>query len=99
MNEVNNTNAIVLTTAEPLPNKVQKLKKLYIVLLVTGIVGWLIDENILLVIGLLGIMILFILDDSYTNICRKVLRADKFKLNKIAARWPAKAVAQLSFSQ
>ena len=23
----------------------------------------------------------------------------KFKLNKIAARWPAKAVAQLSFSQ
>ena len=24
---------------------------------------------------------------------------DKFKLNKIAARWPAKAVAQLSFSQ
>lgn len=79
MNEVNNTNAIVLTTAEPLPNKVQKLKKLYTVLLVTGIVGWLIDENILLVIGLFGIMILFILDDSYTNICRKALRADKFK--------------------
>jgi len=25
--------------------------------------------------------------------------ADKFRLNKIAARWPAKAVAQLSFSQ
>ena len=24
---------------------------------------------------------------------------DKFLLNKIAARWPAKAVAQLSFSQ
>ena len=24
---------------------------------------------------------------------------DKFQLNKIAARWPAKAVAQLSFSQ
>jgi hypothetical protein len=24
---------------------------------------------------------------------------DKFKLNKIAARWLAKAVAQLSFSQ
>ena len=24
---------------------------------------------------------------------------DKMKLNKIAARWPAKAVAQLSFSQ
>ena len=24
---------------------------------------------------------------------------DNWKLNKIAARWPAKAVAQLSFSQ
>ncbi|MEF2921597.1 MAG: hypothetical protein U0O16_04055, partial [Holdemanella sp.] len=28
-----------------------------------------------------------------------ILLSAKFKLNKIAARWPAKAVAQLSFSQ
>ena len=28
-----------------------------------------------------------------------VLALDKLQLNKIAARWPAKAVAQLSFSQ
>ena len=27
------------------------------------------------------------------------LLTDKFQLNKIAARWPAKVVAQLSFSQ
>ena len=26
-------------------------------------------------------------------------KVDNFRLNKIAARWPAKAVAQLSFSQ
>ena len=34
--------------------------------------------------------------DSYEELKNGV---NKFALNKIAARWPAKAVAQLSFSQ
>ena len=29
----------------------------------------------------------------------EMLKCDKFQLNKIAARWPAKVVAQLSFFQ
>ena len=36
-----------------------------------------------------------LLEENYN----KFIRSYKFKLNKIAARWPAKAMAQLSFSQ
>ena len=36
-----------------------------------------------------------LLEENYN----KFIRSYKFKLNKIAVRWPAKAMAQLSFSQ
>jgi len=36
---------------------------------------------------------------DHQEMMKKKFHSDNFQLNKIAARWPAKAVAQLSFSQ
>ena len=54
------------------------------------------DKNTTLAVTYLSLGMSFLLL-STTNL-RKINKYN-FKLNKIAARWPAKAVAQLSFSQ
>ena len=40
-----------------------------------------------------------LLEELKQAIDKAATTGDKFQVNKIAARWPAKAVAQLSFSQ
>ena len=69
-----------------------------IVTLIVGYLGMVVglellgnwDEfGLLIAIAVMGAFIIYFNDKKKNN----------FKLNKIAARWPAKAVAQLSFSQ
>lgn len=67
----------VVKSPEPLPNEMQKIKKLYIVCIICIAVGVLFQ--VLLAIGIFGIMIVYMIDYYGVRIKRKILRTVKFK--------------------
>ena len=74
-NTKSNISAIVIKSPEPLPNEMQKIKKLYLV-------GLLCIIPPLTPIGILGLLILYILDDKMVKVKRKCLRQCKFKFTE-----------------
>lgn len=71
---------LVVTSSEPLPNKLQKFKKLYWIFIICMALG--VVSNVLFAIGLMGILIFYCLDDVATKIIRNNLRAMVFRLVK-----------------
>lgn len=76
--EISNDKAMIVRSPEPLPNEMLKIKKLYIVCFLCIIVG--IVFQVLLAVGILGLMIVYTIDDHVVKVKRKVLRTIKFQL-------------------
>lgn len=72
--------AVVVKSSEPLPNGMKKIKRLYIVCLLCIAVGLLFQP--LLGVGILGMMIVYIIDYHVVKVKRKVLRNIKFKFTE-----------------
>lgn len=77
--KISTKTAIVVKSSEPLPNEMKKIKKFYIVCLLCIAVGLLFQP--LLGVGILGMMIVYIIDYHVVKVKRKVLRNLKFKLS------------------
>lgn len=67
-----------ITSPEPLPDELHKIKKFYWIFLVACIGGIIIPA--LLAIGIFGLLITCCIDDTYTRHKRSQLRIKKFKL-------------------
>ena len=69
--------ARIITSPEPLPNEVKKMRKGYLVCLACLLIG--IIWQPLLILGLLGLLIFYLFMDAYARHKRKQLRIKKFK--------------------
>ncbi len=74
---VSSGKAMIIKSPEPLPNEMLKFKRLYIVCLVCIVMGLLFET--LLAVGILGLMLVYIIDYHMVKIKRKVLRTIKFQ--------------------
>ena len=72
-----NSEAIVLTSSQPLPNKMQNFKKLYLVELLVMCAG--VFTTTLFAIGVLALLITYIADELLTSFHRDKLRTVKFR--------------------
>lgn len=68
---------LMLTSNQPLRNNLSKIKKTYLLCLLILAVGILYRP--LAIVGLLGLVIVYIVDNIYTNMCQAGLRRTKFQ--------------------
>lgn len=75
------TNAILLTSSDPLPNRMLKIRKLYWLCLASMILGLVIE--FFLGVGLLGFMVVYIIHNIVLSYNTGLLRGMKFRYGNL----------------